>query len=101
MWVVPRTIHSSSSGNDAAATTRRPTPRVGVQDYAHMDGAIARSSWAQGYPWGTPEMDARAALEETGGTAQAPGHASRSSGCDVALLANATRCAGRAIGMFS
>jgi class 3 adenylate cyclase len=29
-----------------------------------LDGAIARSSWAQGYPWGTPEMDARAALEE-------------------------------------
>jgi class 3 adenylate cyclase len=29
-----------------------------------LDGAIARSSWAQGYPWGTPDWDARAALED-------------------------------------
>jgi class 3 adenylate cyclase len=28
-----------------------------------LDGAIARTSWAQGYPWGTPDVDARAELE--------------------------------------
>jgi class 3 adenylate cyclase len=29
-----------------------------------LDGATARATWAQGYPWGTREVDARAVLDE-------------------------------------
>jgi class 3 adenylate cyclase len=29
-----------------------------------LDGAVARSTWAQGYPWGTSETDTRAMLDE-------------------------------------
>ena len=48
-----------------------------------LDGAIARSSWAQGYPWGTPEMDARAALEEIAARPNDPARLA-----DVARLAS-------------
>jgi class 3 adenylate cyclase len=48
-----------------------------------LDGAIARTSWAQGYPWGTPEMDARAALEEIAARPNDPARLA-----DVARLAS-------------